>query len=70
MVLEGAMIVLATFLLTALHPGFVMGRDAWEAADWNAGRVRDEMKAGQSSGTWWRKSRKTVVNEKVGEPDI
>jgi hypothetical protein len=64
------MIVLATFLLTALHPGFVMGREAWAAADRNAGRANGEPKSEQSGGKWWKRSRKTVINEKVVEPGM
>jgi hypothetical protein len=68
MILEGAMVVLATFLLTALHPGFVMGREAWAAAaDWNAGRTKGEPRSVQSSDKWWKRGRKTTINEKVGE---
>jgi hypothetical protein len=70
MILEGAMIVLANFLLTALHPGFVIGRGAWAVADWNAGRTKGEPNSMQSSGKWWKFSRKTTINEKVGELDL
>lgn len=70
MILEGAMVVLATFLLTALHPGFVMGKEAWAAANWNAGKAQGGSKSGESSGKRWMFGRKTIINEKVGERDV
>lgn len=70
MILEGAMIVLASFLLTVLKPGFVIGREAWAAADWNVGRTNQGPKSMQSGRKWWKFSRETTINEKVGEPDL
>lgn len=35
MVLEGVMIILATTVLTAWHPGVVIGREAWDGANWS-----------------------------------
>jgi len=64
MILEGVMIVLATFLLTALHPGLAMRRDGWAAADWNAGRQKSSK---PRRGRWfWSKSKR----EKGLEPKI
>jgi hypothetical protein len=63
------MIVLATGSLTAFHPGFVIGRENWPAAGWNAGRNKGEPKSMESSAKWWKRGRKTVINEKVGESD-
>jgi hypothetical protein len=41
MVLEGPMIILATFLLTIFHPGYAFGGQ-WHAAGWSLrGRKRD-----------------------------
>lgn len=34
MVLEGAMMVLASGLLTVFHPGLVMGAEGWSASSW------------------------------------
>jgi hypothetical protein len=34
MVLEGPMIILATFALTVLHPGYALDRN-WQAASWS-----------------------------------
>ena len=34
LVLDGAMIVIATVCLTAIHPGVAFG-GIWQAADWN-----------------------------------
>lgn len=35
MVLEGAMIILASGLLTVFHPGLVMGAEGWSSSSWN-----------------------------------
>jgi hypothetical protein len=35
MVLEGAMIIVASVTLTAMHPGIGFGRQAWEEGDWH-----------------------------------
>ncbi|GAB1311379.1 phospholipid-translocating ATPase rsb1 [Madurella fahalii] len=37
MVLEGTMIILACILLTAFHPGLIVGTEAWSAASWKMG---------------------------------
>ena len=42
MILEGAMIVLATSLLTGLHPGVAVGKEYWAMADWAAGLQKQE----------------------------
>ena len=62
-ILEGAMIVLATGLLTALHLGFVIGRVTWAVVDWNAGRTKGEQRLAKVV----EKSRRAVINEKVSE---
>jgi hypothetical protein len=41
MVLEGPMIIVATFSLTVLHPGFAFGGN-WEAASWSLRRRMPE----------------------------
>ena len=38
MVLEGAMIGLASILLTVFHPGLVVGAEGWAAASWKGGK--------------------------------
>jgi hypothetical protein len=35
MVLEGAMIIIASVALTVMHPGFGFGKQAWEEGDWH-----------------------------------
>ena len=42
MILEGMMIVLASLLLTIGHPGWIMSRETWAAADWNARKSEDD----------------------------
>lgn len=72
MVLEGAMIALATTLLTALHPGVVMGRETWAAANWSAGGKREDESMEKSSGgkKWWKSSSKAVLHDgKMSDPN-
>ena len=38
MVLEGTMIILAAILLTAFHPGLIVGTERWSAASWKKGK--------------------------------
>ncbi|KAK4128124.1 RTA1-domain-containing protein [Parathielavia appendiculata] len=38
MVLEATMIGLACILLTAFHPGLIVGKEAWSAASWKSGK--------------------------------
>jgi hypothetical protein len=35
MILEGAMIVIASTALTVMHPGIGFGKEAWKAGDWH-----------------------------------
>jgi hypothetical protein len=54
MVLEGTMIALACILLTAFHPGLVVGREAWSAASWKSGNhapPSDAEKSARGSST-------------------
>lgn len=39
MVLEGAMIILASGLLTVFHPGLVMGAEAWSRSSWKRAKT-------------------------------
>jgi len=40
MILEGPMIILATLVLTVLHPGLAFGGN-WGAAAWSLGKGKD-----------------------------
>lgn len=56
MVLEGTMIALASILLTAFHPGLVVGSAAWSAASWKMGKhaqpsQNDVEKSGRDTGS-------------------
>jgi hypothetical protein len=55
MVLEGAMIALASILLTVFHPGLVVGAEGWAAASWKGGKqggpASDAEKTAGSSGS-------------------
>jgi hypothetical protein len=41
MILEGAMIIIASVALTVMHPGIGFGKEAWKAGDWHF-RTRKE----------------------------
>ena len=56
MILEGCLIIIATTILTVLHPGLVIGREAWQGASWDV-----EVKAAKST----RKAGRVVGGEKI-----
>jgi len=62
MILEGAMIVLATLLLTVLHPGLVLGRGGWAAADFRrlmGGEIEMKKPANNKFMPWRKTSGKS-----------
>jgi hypothetical protein len=50
MVLEGAMIAIASIALTIMHPGFGFGRKAWAEGDWSF-RSRKGSMEGRNNGS-------------------
>jgi hypothetical protein len=50
MILEGAMIVIASTALTVMHPGIGFGKEAWEAGDWHF-RTRKEVETSENSAS-------------------
>jgi hypothetical protein len=66
MILEGAMIVIASTALTVMHPGIGFGKEAWKAGDWHfrtrkevetseigVSGVKSESGSGNATGEWW-----------------
>jgi hypothetical protein len=63
MILEGAMIAIASIALTVMHPGFGFGRKAWAEGDWsfrsrkggmgekNNGKGREEVNGAGADGS-------------------
>ena len=77
MILEGCLIIMASTVLTVLHPGLVIGREAWQGASWDAeakaakaakkaGRVVEgEKNRGLKSRLW--KKKEGIVHSKPEE---
>ncbi|KAK4101608.1 RTA1-domain-containing protein [Parathielavia hyrcaniae] len=61
MVLEATMIGLACILLTASHPGLVVGSEVWSAASWKAGK-----KHGSSRGDVEKSARASSTERENG----
>lgn len=53
MILEGAMIVIASTLLTIGHPGIAF-QGSWDSADFKVGRSKQNVKGGGKSQRSWR----------------
>lgn len=49
MILEGAMIIIASLALTIMHPGIGFGRQAWAEGDWHF-RSKKEAAAEKHAG--------------------
>jgi hypothetical protein len=50
MILEGAMIVIASTALTVMHPGIGFGKEAWKAGDWHF-RTRKEVETSENGAS-------------------
>jgi len=61
MILEGPMIIIATFLLTVFHPGVVFRGGNWEKCDFP---FRKQSKDGETRQSWWGK--KASVDSDAG----
>jgi hypothetical protein len=50
MILEGAMVIIASTALTVMHPGIGFGKEAWTAGDWHF-RTRKEVETSENSAS-------------------
>lgn len=67
MVLEGGVIILATFLLTVFRPGHYIGRHEWKNSGWAVKRdeKEDEVLAGEGSDSGGGTERKGAESRVV-----